>query len=86
MELGRGSRLTFGDFTVTVEARGDGWIAVIRDRGVDPWHWEGNVASEDEGRSVVMIKLITHLNAKQRLELAADKPQWESYGQNKGKD
>jgi hypothetical protein len=86
MEFGRGSRLTFGNFTVSVEAHGEGWIAVIRDRGVGPWHWEGNVASEEEGRSVAMIKLIAHLSAAQRLALAADKPQWESYKQNKDKD
>jgi hypothetical protein len=82
MKIERGSRLIFGDFTVSVEANGDGWIAAIRDRGLNAWRWEGKVASEEEGRSVAMIKLIADLSAKQRLALAADKPQWESYGRN----
>jgi hypothetical protein len=50
-------------------------------RATQRWQWEENVASEEEGRSLAMIKFIAHLNAKQRLELAADNPQWESYGQ-----
>ncbi|HXI42618.1 MAG TPA: hypothetical protein VNH18_23155 [Bryobacteraceae bacterium] len=79
MKIGHGSRLTFGNFTLFVEARKEGWIAGIRDHSLIAWHWQEHVAGEKEGRSLAMTKLLAHITAEQRLALAADDPQWEPY-------
>ena len=37
MTPGRGSRFRFGDFTLFVEVREEGWIASIRDHTLKAW-------------------------------------------------
>jgi hypothetical protein len=81
MKPGQGSRVRFGDFTIFVEAREQGWVTTIDDQSLKAWHWQETVASETHGRALALTKLLEHLTPEQRRAFAVADLRWETYGQ-----
>ena len=82
MTPGRGSRFRFGDFTLFVEVREEGWIASIRDHTLKAWHWHEAVGGEEEGRRLAIQTLLQHLPKECQAELQSVDITWETYGEN----